>query len=38
MGSVVNAVVRTVPCPVLTVSHREHEFGVADALVAVAKV
>jgi nucleotide-binding universal stress UspA family protein len=37
MGSVAERVVRTAPCPVLTVRHPEHEFVVADALVAVAK-
>jgi len=38
MGSVAERVVRTAPCPVLTVRHPEHEFLVPDALVAVAKV
>jgi nucleotide-binding universal stress UspA family protein len=37
MGSVAERVVRTAPCPVLTVRHPEREFVVADALVAVAK-
>ena len=37
MGSVAERIVRTAPCPVLTVRHPEHEFVVADALVAVAK-
>jgi nucleotide-binding universal stress UspA family protein len=37
MGSVAERVVRTAPCPVLTVRHPEHEFVVSDALVAVAK-
>jgi nucleotide-binding universal stress UspA family protein len=37
MGSVAERVVRTAPCPVLTVHHPEHEFVVPDALVAVAK-
>ena len=37
MGSVAERVVRTAPCPVLTVRHPEHEFLVPDALVAVAK-
>ena len=37
MGSVAERVVRTAPCPVLTVRHPEHEFIVPDALVAVAK-
>jgi hypothetical protein len=30
-------VVRTAPCPVLTVRHPEHEFVTPDALVAVAR-
>ena len=34
MGSVAEKVVRTAPCPVLTVRHPEHEFVVPDALVA----
>jgi nucleotide-binding universal stress UspA family protein len=38
MGSVAERVVRTAPCPVLTVRHPEHEFVTPDALVAVAKV
>ena len=38
MGSVAERVVRTAPCPVLTVRHPEHEFVVPDALVAVARV
>ena len=37
MGSVAERVVRTAPCPVLTVRHPEREFVVPDALVAVAK-
>lgn len=37
MGSVAERVVRTAPCPVLTVRHPEHEFIVPDTLVAVAK-
>ena len=37
MGSVAERVVRTAPCPVLTVRHPEHEFVVPDTLVAVAK-
>jgi len=37
MGSVAERVVRTAPCPVLTVRHPEHEFVVPDALVAVSK-
>ena len=36
MGSVAERVVRTAPCPVLTVRHPEREFVVADPLVAVA--
>jgi nucleotide-binding universal stress UspA family protein len=31
MGSVAEKVVRTAPCPVLTVRHPEHEFVVPDA-------
>ncbi|MGH9141151.1 MAG: universal stress protein [Vicinamibacterales bacterium] len=38
MGSVAERIVRTAPCPVLTVRHPEHEFVTPDALVAVAKV
>ena len=37
MGSVAERVVRTAPCPVLTVRHPEHEFIGPDALVAVAR-
>ena len=37
MGSVAERVVRTAPCPVLTVRRPEHEFVLPDALVAVAK-
>ena len=37
MGSVAERVVRTAPCPVLTVRHPEHEFVLPDALVCVAK-
>jgi nucleotide-binding universal stress UspA family protein len=37
MGSVAERVVRTAPCPVLTVRHPEHEFVVPDTLVAVAE-
>jgi nucleotide-binding universal stress UspA family protein len=37
MGSVAERVVRTAPCPVLTVHHPEHEFLLPDALVAVAR-
>lgn len=35
MGSVAEKVVRTAPCPVLTVRHPEHEFLVPDALQVV---
>jgi len=35
MGSVAERVVRTAPCPVLTVRHPEHEFVLPDALVSV---
>ncbi len=38
MGSVAERVVRTAPCPVLTVRHPEHEFVLPDALVAVSRV
>jgi nucleotide-binding universal stress UspA family protein len=37
MGSVAEKVVRTAPCPVLTVRHPEHEFIRPDALQAVGK-
>jgi len=37
MGSVAERVVRTAPCPVLTVRHPEREFVIPDALVPVAK-
>lgn len=37
MGSVAERVVRTAPCPVLTVRHPEREFVLPDALVAVTK-
>ncbi len=37
MGSVAERIVRTAPCPVLTVRHPEHEFVIPDALVTVAK-
>jgi nucleotide-binding universal stress UspA family protein len=37
MGSVAERVVRTAPCPVLTIKHPEHEFVLPDALVQVAK-
>jgi hypothetical protein len=35
LGSVAEHVVRTAPCPVLTVHHPEHEFVVVDAPTAV---
>jgi nucleotide-binding universal stress UspA family protein len=38
MGSVAERIVRTAPCPVLTVRHPEHEFVLPDALVAVNRV
>ena len=37
LGSVAERVVRSAPCPVLTVRSPEREFVVPDALVAVAK-
>ena len=37
MGSVAERVVRTSPCPVLTVRHPEHEFMLPDALQVVAR-
>lgn len=37
MGSVAERVVRTAPCPVLTVRHPEHEFVMPDALAPVAQ-
>jgi len=37
LGSVAERVVRTAPCPVLTVRHPQHEFVLPDALIAVAK-
>ena len=37
MGSVAERVVRTAPCPVLTVRHPQHEFVTPDALVAVSQ-
>lgn len=37
MGSVAERVVRTAPCPVLTVRHPEREFLRPDALVAVTR-
>ena len=38
MGSVAERVVRTAPCPVLTVKHPEHEFLLPDALMRVESV
>jgi nucleotide-binding universal stress UspA family protein len=38
MGSVAERVVRSAPCPVLTVHHPEHEFLAPDALVTAATV
>jgi nucleotide-binding universal stress UspA family protein len=35
LGSVAEKVLRTAPCPVLTVRHPEHEFIAPDALVPV---
>jgi nucleotide-binding universal stress UspA family protein len=37
MGSVAERVVRTAPCPVLTVRNPEHEFVLPDALVSVSR-
>ena len=37
MGSVAERVVRTAPCPVLTVKHPEHEFVVPDVVASVAR-
>lgn len=37
MGSVAERVVRTAPCPVLTVRHPEREFLTPDVLAAVAR-
>jgi hypothetical protein len=37
MGSVAERVVRTAPCPVLTVRHSEHEFVLPDAPVTAAR-
>ena len=36
MGSVAERVVRSAPCPVLTVRHPEHEFVMPDAMVTTA--
>jgi nucleotide-binding universal stress UspA family protein len=37
MGNVAERVVRSAPCPVLTVRHPQHEFVLPDALVAVSR-
>ena len=37
MGSVAERVVRTAPCPVLTVRHPEREFVIPDVLTAAAR-
>jgi nucleotide-binding universal stress UspA family protein len=37
MGSVAERVVRSAPCPVLTVRHPEHEFVIPDALATVSR-
>ena len=37
MGSVAERVVRTAPCPVLTVHHPEHEFVTPETLTTVGK-
>ena len=37
LGSVAERIVRTAPCPVLTVRHPEHEFVIPDARETVAK-
>ena len=37
MGNVAEKVVRTAPCPVLTVRHPEHEFVLPDSLQRVAR-
>jgi nucleotide-binding universal stress UspA family protein len=37
MGSVADRVVRTAPCPVLTVRTPEHEFVLPDALEALVR-
>ncbi len=37
MGSVAERVVRSAPCPVLTVRHPEHEFVIPDALATIAQ-
>jgi nucleotide-binding universal stress UspA family protein len=38
MGSVAEKVVRTAPCPVLTVRSRQHEFVTADAVAVTTRV
>jgi nucleotide-binding universal stress UspA family protein len=38
MGSVAERVVRTAPCPVLTIRQPEREFVIPDALLAVASI
>jgi hypothetical protein len=38
MGSVAEHVVRSAPCPVLTVRHPEHEFVLPDAAPAVSEM
>jgi hypothetical protein len=38
MGSVAERVVRTAPCPVLTIRQPEREFVIPDALLAAASV
>ena len=38
MGSVAEHVVRTAPCPVLTVRHPEHEFVLPDAAAAISEM
>ncbi|MBS1820009.1 MAG: universal stress protein [Acidobacteria bacterium] len=37
MGSVAERIVRTAPCPVLTVREREHDFVTPDALTTIAQ-
>ncbi len=37
MGSVAERVVRSAPCPVLTVRHPEHDFVTPDALATIAR-
>src|SRR6185436_8180065 len=38
MGSVAEHVVRTAPCPVLTIRHPEREFVLADAAPAISEM